>query len=160
MEQEAICRELLRKIIDGEILPGSPLAPEEELARGFGVSRMKLHRALDILRENGVIFSRPRRGSRLAADLSVPMLQRLRAFFLRGVAILHASPPDNIHWNMRTVDLLGKELTLRGFRPKILAFESGRRPAPCTLAARAAELPAGEYGPVFILPSFSRQNRS
>ena len=38
---------------------------------------------------------------------------------------------------MRTVDLLGKELTLRGFRPKILAFESGRRPAPCTLAARA-----------------------
>lgn len=28
---------------------------------------------------------------------------------------------------------------------------------PCTLAALAAELPAGKYGPVFILPSFSGQ---
>ena len=99
MEQEEICRELLGKIIGAEIPPGSPLPPEETLARTFSVSRMKLHRALDILRENGVVVSRPRRGSRVAADLSVPVLQHLRAFFLRGAAILHPSPPDNIHWD-------------------------------------------------------------
>ena len=29
MDQEDICRELLGKIIDGEISPGAPLPPEE-----------------------------------------------------------------------------------------------------------------------------------
>ena len=57
MEQEDISRELLGKIIDGEISRGTLLPPEEKLARSFDVSRMKLHRALDVLRENGVSFS-------------------------------------------------------------------------------------------------------
>ena len=84
MEQEEICRELLGKIIDGEIPPGTLLPPEEKLARSFGVSRMKLHRALDILRENGVIFSRPRRGSRLARTFPFRCFNATAPFFCAG----------------------------------------------------------------------------
>ena len=54
---------LRRKIISGELPPGSPLPSEEVLGQEFNVSRITVRRALSILEDDGLILRQRGRGT-------------------------------------------------------------------------------------------------
>ncbi|WP_134701150.1 FadR/GntR family transcriptional regulator [Ammoniphilus sp. YIM 78166] len=60
---QKIARELLAMIERKEIIPGSKLPTEMELAARFGVSRLPVREALSVLRSMGVIYSQQGGGS-------------------------------------------------------------------------------------------------
>lgn len=55
---DSVYKSLLRQILQGELLPGSRLPIEEELAGQFAIARSTLRRALDRLRNDKLIVSR------------------------------------------------------------------------------------------------------
>ena len=59
---QQICRFLKAKIIDGELVAGSPIH-SEQLAREFGVSSAPVKEALLVLSGEGLLLNIPRRGS-------------------------------------------------------------------------------------------------
>ena len=60
---EQVAEVLTRKIEAGELQPRQALPSETELAREFGVARRTVRRALEILRDRGLIVSIERRGT-------------------------------------------------------------------------------------------------
>jgi ABC-type glycerol-3-phosphate transport system substrate-binding protein len=54
---------LAGKIVSGELCVGGKLPPESELAKSFNVNRHTIRKSLDLLRLEGVIDRRPRRGT-------------------------------------------------------------------------------------------------
>jgi GntR family transcriptional regulator len=58
-----IQRALMEKINSGELIPGDPLASEEELARTYQVSRMTARQALHGLKTSGFAYSQKGRGT-------------------------------------------------------------------------------------------------
>ncbi len=59
--------ELLQETIrSGQLLPERPLPSETELARHFGLSRMTVRRALALLAEKGLVFTRQGKGTYVA----------------------------------------------------------------------------------------------
>jgi DNA-binding GntR family transcriptional regulator len=67
---EQLAEVLAARIERGELQPRQPLPSETELAREYGVARRTVRRALDILREHGLVVSIERRGT-YVADRSV-----------------------------------------------------------------------------------------
>ena len=157
MDLEEICRILLQKIISGELPPGERLSPETVLAEEFGVSRMKIHRAADLLRREGILSSLPRRGTVVAEDLLLSRVKAVRSFFLKKAAILHALPADTIHWDMDTVAALQQQLEKRGFEVSCFPYESGHSKKDSLLAEVFSGISESEYGSVILLPSHWRQ---
>ncbi|HAN71348.1 MAG TPA: hypothetical protein DCQ36_07125 [Actinobacteria bacterium] len=62
---EVVTEEIRRRIVTGEMLPGSRIR-ETELAEGFGVSRGPVREALRILEVAGLVLRVPRHGSYVA----------------------------------------------------------------------------------------------
>ena len=55
--------DLAKRMSSGEFPPGSRLPSEAELAESYGVAKMTVRRALDVLRERGLIRTLHGRGS-------------------------------------------------------------------------------------------------
>lgn len=60
---EEIARELRRRIFEGEYPVGTKLPKENELGEQFGVSRQTVRAALELLRDESLIFTRKRAGT-------------------------------------------------------------------------------------------------
>jgi len=71
-----VAAEIERRIASGKLKPGMRIAGENELARTFGVSRVTIRAALDIVEGKGLVIRRPGAGTfvalpRLHHDLTV-----------------------------------------------------------------------------------------
>ncbi len=53
-----IAADLRRQIVDGDLAPGAVLPSEAELAGSYDVSRVTVRKALEVLRDDGVVASR------------------------------------------------------------------------------------------------------
>ncbi|MFF5206406.1 winged helix-turn-helix domain-containing protein [Streptosporangium sp. NPDC000396] len=58
---------LRQDINEGRLAPGDKLPPQRELTERFGVSDIIIRRALDILRNEGLVESRQGSGTRVRA---------------------------------------------------------------------------------------------
>ena len=74
---EQIVEQIEARIVSGEIIVGSQLSPERELAEQFGVSRTAVREAVKILREKGLIEIRPGRGTFVTNGTTGAMRQSL-----------------------------------------------------------------------------------
>lgn len=157
MEQEMICRLLLQKIIACELPPGSFFPAEPELAKQLNTSRMKVHRALNVLRRGGVAASRPHCGTMVVPLTDLLPAKQLLAFFLRKVAVMYASPPDNIHWQMSALETLKNELERYGFETAFYPFRDRSRKMPSNFSEVLGSISENEFGSVVLLPTHSRQ---
>src|SRR4051812_39022928 len=63
----------------GELAPGVRLASGRELASQWGVALMTLQKAIDLLRDEGLVYSQQGRGVFVAADGKVPPTDELTA---------------------------------------------------------------------------------
>lgn len=72
---ERIATDLIERIASGTLSPGARLPSEAELQEEFGVSRVTIRQALEILGENGLIERYRRRGSYVVEDLPHKQLQ-------------------------------------------------------------------------------------
>lgn len=70
----AIADELRRRVDDGELAAGALLPSESDLSAAYGASRVTVRRALDLLRDEGLVDSRQGFGWFVAAD---PLRQSL-----------------------------------------------------------------------------------
>ena len=70
----AIAAELRRRVEDGELAAGALLPSESELSAAYDVSRVTVRKALDLLRDDGLVDSRQGFGWFVAAD---PLRQSL-----------------------------------------------------------------------------------
>jgi GntR family transcriptional regulator len=66
----ALAGELAARISDGRLRGGERLAGEHELARSFGVSRVTVRSALEILSQKGLVVKRAGSGTFIAGPLS------------------------------------------------------------------------------------------
>ena len=66
----ALASELAARISDGRLRGGERLAGEHELARSFGVSRVTVRSALEILSQKGLVVKRAGSGTFIAGPLS------------------------------------------------------------------------------------------
>lgn len=57
-----VCNDYREKIVKGELLPGTMLPSENELCSIYSLSRETIRKGLKELEQEGLIFSRPRRG--------------------------------------------------------------------------------------------------
>lgn len=64
---------LRTKIQSGELAPGDPVASEQELCEGFGVSRITAKRALNELAERGLVDRKRGRGTRVSQAAPQPV---------------------------------------------------------------------------------------
>jgi GntR family transcriptional regulator, transcriptional repressor for pyruvate dehydrogenase complex len=71
---EAVVRQILGLISHGEILPGSRLPAERDLAERLGVSRNVLREAFRVLEARGIVTSRPGGGRHVRAANLAPTL--------------------------------------------------------------------------------------
>lgn len=65
---EAISRTLASRIIEGQLIPGSWLSPERELAKEFSVDRSTVRRACQMLAEQGLVSLHPGSGVQVRSD--------------------------------------------------------------------------------------------
>jgi GntR family transcriptional regulator len=54
------------RIERGELLPGQPIPSEESLRQEYGLARGTVRRAVALLRERGLVFTVPMRGTYVA----------------------------------------------------------------------------------------------
>ncbi len=107
----------LRTLLDaGMLVPGTRLPPERRLAEMLSVSRGTVTTALDELRAEGRIESRPGRGSEVAGRGARPEVpHRISAHFLDTAAAINlstANPPDATH--LPAFSLTPEDLTAEG----------------------------------------------
>ena len=157
MEQGELCRDLLQGLISSELTFGTRLLTEPELAQKLQVSRMKIHRALDVLRRKQLIYSRPGAGTFLLDAPPFFKLKQLRAFYLKKTALLYADPPDNIHWSLQTVYELKSRLEKYGFQTGLFPFSIGKRKRNTNLAEVISKIPEEEFGSVVLMHTYTLQ---
>ena len=63
---EQIADHIAARIEAGELAPGAKLPPERELAEEYGVAYNTVRRAMDVLRERGLIVTMHGRGTYVA----------------------------------------------------------------------------------------------
>lgn len=80
---QQIASSLISRIVHGEWTPGDKLPPENTLAREYGVSRVTLRQALDLLEQDNIIYKQQGKGAFLqenpnlhVQDLRFPMIAR------------------------------------------------------------------------------------
>lgn len=65
---QQIVSSLISRIVHGEWQPGDKLPPENSLAQEYGVSRVTLRQALDLLEQNNIIYKQQGKGAFLKAN--------------------------------------------------------------------------------------------
>ncbi len=81
---DGICRDLLAKILSGEMKPGDWLPAERDMAEQLGVSRSSLHHAILQLERDGFLKILPRRGTQVADYRRKPTPQSLSLIMAYG----------------------------------------------------------------------------
>ncbi|MFX0593382.1 winged helix-turn-helix domain-containing protein [Melissospora conviva] len=59
---DELLEDLLRRIEEGELRPGSQIPSTKELAEHYNLSLSTIHRAVATLRKRGILVGRPGRG--------------------------------------------------------------------------------------------------
>lgn len=124
-----VFRHLLRQIMDGELAPGDLLPTESVLAEQFRTTRMNVFRALEQLKQHGVVVRRKRAGSIVAPS---PDPELLRQLFNRSSQVVHvllSRNPRGIHWNRTTLSALAQTLKSAGYGIRHLQFPEKNDPA-------------------------------
>lgn len=85
-----IAEQLRSRIATGRLGPGGAIESEAELGRAFGVSRVTVRRALELLRDEGIVTSRKGSGWFAAVD---PVRQALGRFSTVEAALEAAGRP-------------------------------------------------------------------
>ena len=57
-----VANELIRRMSEGDLLPGSRVPPERDLAAGYGISRMTARAAVQLLSQRGLVERKDRSG--------------------------------------------------------------------------------------------------
>jgi DNA-binding GntR family transcriptional regulator len=83
---EAVYNSLRRRVVSGELPPGSALR-QEDLARHYGASRVPVREAMTRLEAEGLLLLRPRRGY-VVGSLDLSEIEEI--FALRAVVEEHA----------------------------------------------------------------------
>lgn len=65
---QQVTTELIRRIVQGQLTPGTLLPPEQPLADEFGVSRIVVREAVKVLVEKGLVEVRQGRGTRVLPE--------------------------------------------------------------------------------------------
>ncbi|TMR22763.1 winged helix-turn-helix transcriptional regulator [Nonomuraea zeae] len=60
-----VLEDLLARIHRGDLRPGQVIPSQERLMRDYGVSRARVRRAIEALRQSGLVESVPGRGTRV-----------------------------------------------------------------------------------------------
>jgi DNA-binding GntR family transcriptional regulator len=66
---EQVADHIEAKIRAGEIPPGSRLPGEQELRREYGIALSTVRKAMGLLRDRGLVITRPSKGSFIVRDL-------------------------------------------------------------------------------------------
>ena len=115
---EAVYSSLRRRVVSGEIPPGSALR-QEELARHYGASRVPVREAMTRLEAEGLLLLRPRRGY-VVVSLEIGEIEEI--FALRAVVEEHAGRlAAQAHVEADVVEIERPLLTmdrLQGLRPQ------------------------------------------
>lgn len=99
-----IADQLVDRIEAGELAPGSRLAPERELSAQYGVNRMTLRQALQVLELRGLLIRRQGDGTYVAEPKIERSADRLFAFS-RGIRQRGYTPSANVVlWEERRAD--------------------------------------------------------
>lgn len=114
---EEIAAQLRTKITEGELLPGTKLAAERELAQQFGVNRLTVRNALHILEGEGLIARYPVRGTFVAGI-------RERLLVEKGREIQASSESPTVAASeLRTSGSFLKDMERIGRKPRIQFLE-------------------------------------
>ncbi len=103
-------REIVQKIVSGELVPGDRLEPEAELVKIYGLSRQTIGKALTGLADQGVLERNKRAGTTVAhgfrehfampaRDISQEVMERggIYEYEIQEVAI-HTNGEGQLHW--------------------------------------------------------------
>ena len=117
-----VFRHLLRRMMDGTLPPGTSLPTETALAGEFGTTRMNVFRALEQLKQHGLVVRRKRAGSAVAPQ---PDPERIRQLYNESSKVVYAllsRNPRGIHWNRTTLTALAQTLRSAGYELRRLPF--------------------------------------
>lgn len=76
-----VAGELIRRISEGDLPPGSRVPPERELAEAYGISRMTARAAVQLLSQRGLVERKDRSGVFVAAPKVEQQLDTLAGFY-------------------------------------------------------------------------------
>ena len=107
-KKHAIFRALVEEIVSGKFQIGSRLPTDRELAARFGTSRINVFRALEQLKQQGIIISRKRAGTVVVAMPDAGESQQLLNDSSRTVYCLRSGTPQFVHWDEETMSTLEK----------------------------------------------------
>jgi DNA-binding LacI/PurR family transcriptional regulator len=122
----AIFRTLVEEIASGKYIVGQRLPTDKELAKTFNTSRINVFRALEQLKQLGIISSRKRAGTVVIAMPNAELIQQLLNDSSKVVYCWISSNPQNIHWNNETLDVLKKYLDKENFQLHCLTLPNQR----------------------------------
>ena len=122
----AVFRGLVEEIISGNYPVGSRLPTDRELAARFNTSRINVFRALEQLKQLGIINSRKRAGTVIAAIPDAELSRELLNNSSRMVYCLKSATPHFIHWNAQTFAALEKRLEYASLQLHYLTIPGSR----------------------------------
>jgi DNA-binding transcriptional MocR family regulator len=137
---ERLAAALRRAVERGELVPGTRLPPERELARQLGLGRNTVAAAFDLLRRDGVVVRRQGSGTIVAGDSGVGMRAAELSTSLQRSLLFRTQPPPG------AVDFLGAHAPANETVLEALA-EAAAAAEIRTLARRHGYFPAG-YPPL------------
>jgi GntR family transcriptional regulator len=73
----AIAASIQARIANGRYAPETTLPPEPLLEKEFGVSRITIRKALDVLKQKGLLYSRSGKGTIVRTDALVPQAMKI-----------------------------------------------------------------------------------
>lgn len=73
----AIAESIETRISNGRYMPDAPLPPEPLLEKEFGVSRITIRKALDQLKQKGLLYSRSGKGTIVRTDALIPQAMKI-----------------------------------------------------------------------------------
>jgi DNA-binding LacI/PurR family transcriptional regulator len=101
-----IYRHFLEKIALGELKPGDRLPIEKKIAVSFSTTKMNAQRALNKLRDGGLIIRVKRRGTFVRDDITQEQTLALRATAKKTILVLCSTKPHQIHWDNSSFETL------------------------------------------------------
>ena len=110
-----IYRFLLSRIHSGEIVCGSLLPTELDLALQFCTNRMNARTAVNKLASEGLVLRRRRIGTSLRSPVDMNLVSSLIKEVNHLIYILYSATPHWIHWNNSSFVALEKEVGLAGY---------------------------------------------
>ena len=106
--------------MEKELVPGDVLPTEKILAAEFRTTRMNVFRALEQLKQHGIILRKKRAGSTVAQSLNPELIKQLFNESSKIVYVLLSRNPRRIHWNKTTFSALEQTLKTADYSVRYL----------------------------------------